>query len=236
MYLECRHILTSGNKCRAAALRGKAYCYFHFNAHLQRHTAKNSRYLSYTPDLQIPLLEDPSAIQLAISEVVQAIAQNRMDPKRAGRLLYGLQLASINVKKAKKIIAKHPVRELCWNPEAEPIGPPVAVYEEGDQVPEEGADGPNKQVFEEAHKNIDRNIDGAPGTEMNSAEINSEQDDSADAAPHPEAASDSAVHGHGASSVERLAACLDDNDPDILRQTIQDFVRDLRVGHPNLRR
>ncbi len=230
MYLECRHILTSGRKCHAAALRGKAYCYFHYNAHLQRHTAKNSRYLSYTPDLQIPLLEDPAAVQLAINEVVQAIAQNRIEPKRAGRLLFGLQLASINVKKAKKIIAKHPVRELCWNPEAEPIGPQVAVYEEGDHVPEEG-DRLNKQAFEQAGENID----GAASTEMNSTEMNSDEDNSADAAPHPEPASDPIVHNQVPTSVERLAACLDDNDPDILRQTIQDFVRDLRIGHTNLR-
>ena len=28
MYNECRHILTSGHKCKAAALRGQAFCYF----------------------------------------------------------------------------------------------------------------------------------------------------------------------------------------------------------------
>ncbi len=28
MFNECPHILTSGHKCKAAALRGKAFCYY----------------------------------------------------------------------------------------------------------------------------------------------------------------------------------------------------------------
>lgn len=72
--------------------------------------------------------------------------------------------------------------------------------------------------------------------EMKSAEMNREEDDSADAAPHPEPTSDLIVHDQAASSVERLAACLDDNDPDVLRKTIRDFVSDLRTLNPSLRR
>jgi hypothetical protein len=32
MFLECRHILTSGHKCKAAALRGQQFCYSYMPA------------------------------------------------------------------------------------------------------------------------------------------------------------------------------------------------------------
>jgi hypothetical protein len=41
--------------------------------------------------------EDRAAIQLSIGEVLQRIAANQLDPRRAGLLLYGLQIASGNL-------------------------------------------------------------------------------------------------------------------------------------------
>ncbi len=48
--------------------------------------------------LDLPPLEDQVSIQLALIEVTQALAANEIDPKRAGLLLYALQVASANVK------------------------------------------------------------------------------------------------------------------------------------------
>jgi len=48
--------------------------------------------------LTLPLLEDANAIQLTIQEIMQAILDRRIDSKRAGLLLYSLQLASSNVR------------------------------------------------------------------------------------------------------------------------------------------
>ena len=58
MYLECRHIMTSGKKCRGAALTGRAYCYFHFRLHQQRHRVVDyyKDFVSYKFD--VPVLED----------------------------------------------------------------------------------------------------------------------------------------------------------------------------------
>src|SRR5258708_40196450 len=47
--------------------------------------------------LRHPLPEDRSAIQRSIGEVLLRIARNEIDPKRAGLLLYGLQIASLNL-------------------------------------------------------------------------------------------------------------------------------------------
>jgi hypothetical protein len=46
-------------------------------------------------------LEDRASIQLSIAEVLSRLAANDLDPKRAGLLLYGLQIASCNLPPAK---------------------------------------------------------------------------------------------------------------------------------------
>ena len=44
-------------------------------------------------DLDLPPLEDADSIQIGLSTVLNALAQNRIETKRASILLYGLQLA-----------------------------------------------------------------------------------------------------------------------------------------------
>ena len=48
--------------------------------------------------LDFPPLEDRESIQLALSMLITAMAQNRIEPKRATTLLYGLQVASANAR------------------------------------------------------------------------------------------------------------------------------------------
>lgn len=47
--------------------------------------------------MELPLLEDANSIQLALTQVLNALLQNHIDPKRAGLALYGLQIASSNL-------------------------------------------------------------------------------------------------------------------------------------------
>jgi hypothetical protein len=94
MHPECRHIMPNGNKCRAAALRDKPYCYFHDRTH--RITGSRGR--TKKQPIQLPILEDRSAIQLALAQILDALAAARIDAKRASLLLYGLQIASQNVR------------------------------------------------------------------------------------------------------------------------------------------
>jgi hypothetical protein len=93
MHPECRHIMPSGNKCHAAALRGTPYCYFHTRVH---RSAKPKPELKNAP-LKLPVLEDRSAIQLALADILDALTSARIDAKQAGLLLYGLQIASTNI-------------------------------------------------------------------------------------------------------------------------------------------
>ena len=48
--------------------------------------------------LRLPDAEDSASIQLALIEVLHALAANQLDPRRAGLLLYGLQVGSANAK------------------------------------------------------------------------------------------------------------------------------------------
>ena len=103
MHIElCRSIRTNGVQCRAAALTGSPLCYFHARLHhghaRYRQTEASRLYLHLIPGQNIELgpLEDRESIQIAISQVVNALATGQLEPKRATALLYGLQLASSN--------------------------------------------------------------------------------------------------------------------------------------------
>ena len=99
MYNECRHIFTSGRKCQSPALTDQNFCYFHSNTR-KRPTPRTQPYEPYIEPqanvLDLPPLEDADSIQLALSDVILALAANRIDPRRARILIYGLQVASQN--------------------------------------------------------------------------------------------------------------------------------------------
>jgi len=224
MYPECRHVRPSGEGCRAAALHGSYWCYFHACMHsrqaqrhaerdlvqsIRRDTARrqhrqpNGRFapalalpshpsvrssldsrpgqsshpqalteLSSRPEqsdfapqastddtgtetsdygafpvgsghseqlnthtnastesasLDLPPIEDTASIQLALIEVLQALAANQLDTKRAGLLLYGLQVASANAKHCK--IPSHGVRSITHTDDGIPLAPQEYGYD-----------------------------------------------------------------------------------------------------------
>jgi hypothetical protein len=90
MFKECRHIMPSGARCHSPALRDQPCCYFHTN--LRRSTAPKGKFEDQS--LQLPTLEDSSAVQLALTQVLGALSSSQLDARRAGLLLYGLQIAA----------------------------------------------------------------------------------------------------------------------------------------------
>jgi hypothetical protein len=118
----CRHIKTNGKRCQSPSLGLSAFCYFHSRLHRRhKNLIENSAALAvpspnpttsasgtpqYLPDyaaqipieLDLPPAEDAESIQVSVSLLIAALARNRIDPKRAAVLLYGLQLASTNAK------------------------------------------------------------------------------------------------------------------------------------------
>jgi hypothetical protein len=89
MYNECRHIMPSGKKCHSPALRDKPYCYYHTNLHRLADPASAA-----AKQLPLNAIEDASGIQIALTQVLGALNSPYMDTRRAGLLLYGLQIAT----------------------------------------------------------------------------------------------------------------------------------------------
>ena len=92
---RCRHIKTSGVQCGSPALREKEFCYYHQN---YRPGGMNPGGDEKQAPLALPVLEDAYSIQFAIGQVMQRLLDKSIDAKTAGLLLYGLQIASSNLK------------------------------------------------------------------------------------------------------------------------------------------
>ncbi len=126
-YETCRHVKTNGTLCQSPALANEQLCFFHHRDSQRRSRLNNaldhkrSTLARWgTPDglcqspamakpfddhaaallhaLDLPLLEDAFAIQVAITNVMRALATQQIDHRSAGLLLYALQIASSNLK------------------------------------------------------------------------------------------------------------------------------------------
>ncbi len=124
---RCRHVHPNGNRCGSPSLRDEPFCYFH---HTSRGQAANR--LARTVRGLNPTLPDPtdlterSGIQLAIAEVLHLIAVGDIDPRRAGLLLYGLQIASANLSRPNPQAAPSlPVEQVTFDPELGPLALPA---------------------------------------------------------------------------------------------------------------
>jgi hypothetical protein len=96
--------------------------------------------------LQLPDVEDSASIQLALIEVIHALAANQLDPRRAGLLLYALQVASANAKNVR--INSDSIRSISYTKEGIPLatqehGWDVEDIEEADREAEEEGDDEN---------------------------------------------------------------------------------------------
>ena len=89
MVEECGRIKDGGGKCGSPALRGKSYCHFHDPASPRAVRAAQPRYF-----LELPLLAHPGAIQAAVRQICQVLADNQIYSRPAARLLYALQFAT----------------------------------------------------------------------------------------------------------------------------------------------
>jgi hypothetical protein len=97
----------------------------------------NSGAWENTP-LDLPPVEDTESIQLALIDVLQALAANQLDTKRAGLLLYGLQVASANA--AKMHLSYSAVRSVTYTDEGTPLAPQDYGYDVEDYEDDEDDD------------------------------------------------------------------------------------------------
>lgn len=117
--------MPSGIKCRAAALRGKAYCYYHYNLRLHRDDGTRAD----KEPLKLPSLEDPRGIQIALAQVLAALGSGRIDTRRAGLYLYGLQIAARLAASIREPKPNEVVRSLECDDEGATLAPEQTVCE-----------------------------------------------------------------------------------------------------------
>ncbi len=96
----CHHIQEDGVFCQAPALRGRRHCYFHFHALGRNMRVAQEKARQRERGVVLPPLVDMNAVQVSLQRVMNAILADRIDVDTAGRMLYGLQQASSNLRRA----------------------------------------------------------------------------------------------------------------------------------------
>jgi len=96
-YRTCDHLKEDGIYCGSPALHGRNYCYYHLNLRGRRLARAQSLRSGQPYRLQLPLFENMRAVQAALHEVMQSLADGAIDSKTAGLMLYGLQQAAANL-------------------------------------------------------------------------------------------------------------------------------------------
>jgi hypothetical protein len=123
---QCRHVFTGGHRCGSPCLTGEDFCFYHRGLHARQ--AVPTVDLSQgehraTPSPSPPRKTAP-AIQQAIGEVLNRLAANELDPRRAGLLLYGLQIASLNLPRpAVQLEQETTVEEIVTDPDLGTVAP-----------------------------------------------------------------------------------------------------------------
>jgi len=110
---QCRHVLVSGYRCQSPCLRSgsgtsgqhEPFCYYHHTSRRPAPHRHSNRLQTQTIDhsggptpFVLPHIEDQSSIQASVNEIVLRITLGDLDPRRAGLLLYAMQIASITLR------------------------------------------------------------------------------------------------------------------------------------------
>jgi hypothetical protein len=96
----CNFPKPDGSPCGSPALHRKKLCFYHHRDQLRFNYL--ARILRCNDPLRpsAPLPRDLRDVQATLFEVITALADNRIHDRRAGKLLYALQLRSASLRKA----------------------------------------------------------------------------------------------------------------------------------------
>jgi hypothetical protein len=104
----CRHIMPTGRRCHSPALRDMAYCFKHQKLHKALNRSKHSH-----NRVELASFETREGVRLAISQVCDALGKARIDERRAGLMMHGLQLATQLVRNSPKPDPSHLLQDAC---------------------------------------------------------------------------------------------------------------------------
>jgi hypothetical protein len=91
MSASCHHLHVTGKRCGSPALRGEQFCFYHHPT--RRPPTRTTPRTAF----HLPPITDPEELQIALCEIISRIADNTLDPQRAGLLLASLQMAKANL-------------------------------------------------------------------------------------------------------------------------------------------
>jgi hypothetical protein len=97
-YKYCQHVRENGLYCCSAAVKGRAYCYFHLRTRAQRLRMAKAQADDERCRLKLPPLEDMHAVQSALMQVLDALDGQAIEPQRARLMLAGLRQAASNLR------------------------------------------------------------------------------------------------------------------------------------------
>ena len=90
-YATCDHLKEDGVYCQSPALLGQNFCYFHLGIRARRVQMARTRRRGESCRFQLPVLDNMHAVLASLQQVADALADDRIESKRAGLLLYTLQ-------------------------------------------------------------------------------------------------------------------------------------------------
>lgn len=134
---QCRHLRANGIQCRAHRVWKEDYCFFHLHHRTPHGMPKRSEEPPPPPPangIQIPLLEDLSAIQIALGRVLTALSEGKISANDARAYIAGLRLAAANVKH-KDFAPAHSVEAYIQYDNGDAIGPEQYAAEQKPQHP-----------------------------------------------------------------------------------------------------
>jgi hypothetical protein len=94
-YPLCRHTKTNGLLCQSPALIDSAFCYHHQKARRARRRTPGSG-PGHSTSVLHPLRSADTILQ-AVSIVLSGLATNQIHARKAGKMLYALQIAGTRV-------------------------------------------------------------------------------------------------------------------------------------------
>jgi hypothetical protein len=98
-FRTCDHLKEDGVLCDSPALRGQKLCYFHQRDHKRRQFAASVIRRADVLGPRLPRMKSLNDVQLALAEVINALAANRVPIQRASRVLFDLEQATVTLRK-----------------------------------------------------------------------------------------------------------------------------------------
>ena len=91
-------MMPTGKHCKSPAMRHSVWCYYHDRLHRGFNTKRPAK-----AAIKFPVLDNARSIQTALTDVMNALASGKLDPRRSGRMIYALSIAANNFRRASAV-------------------------------------------------------------------------------------------------------------------------------------